>query len=180
MTPEDRRLWLALQAAKYLEAIESEDFELQEELWERANRDPELEASLSAVHAGLAEEEAEIVESGVKAAVAQHLASTEILRPHSGPVTVAMVAEELFRHTPDRLSPEAHALNDRLRTAREELPEALGLSKLIAWAEAKFGLAPREYWIAFRDAALKVELRFAAETEYQLAARQAPKPENRT
>ena len=96
-----------------------------------------------------------------------------------GPVTVADVADELFRHTPGRLNADAHALNDRLRTSREPLPVELGLSKLIAWAEAKYGPGALEYWRAFRVAALKLELRQGAETEYQLAARTAPKPEDR-
>jgi hypothetical protein len=55
---------------------------------------------------------------------------------------VGDVAEELFRHAPDRLSAEAHALNERLRTATEPLPTDLGLTKLVVWAEARFGIAP--------------------------------------
>jgi hypothetical protein len=51
----------------------------------------------------------------------------------------------------------------------------LGLSKLVAWAEALFGPAPMEYWKAFRQAALKLELRRNAEVQYQLAARRGPK-----
>jgi hypothetical protein len=87
-----------------------------------------------------------------------------------------MVADELFRHAPDRLPAAAHAMNEKLRLATDELPAELGLSKLVAWAEARFGTADPVYWKAFREAALKLELRAAAEIDYQLAARKGPKP----
>jgi hypothetical protein len=94
-------------------------------------------------------------------------------------VAVGDVANALFRHAPDRLSAAAHVLNDRLRTAADELPADLGLSKLVAWAEARFGPADPEYWRAFHQAAIKLELRRAATIEYALAARSAPKREDR-
>ena len=46
-------------------------------------------------------------------------------------------------------------------------------------SEKWFGVAPAEYWSAFRQAAVKLELRRAAEAEYRLAARRAPKPEEK-
>ena len=176
MTPADRRLWLDLQAADYLAAVESEDFDRQDELWQLAAHDAELEEALHAVHAGMGEEADAKVVSAVADAVAKHLTSAEVIRPAAGPVTVGMVADELFRHTPDRLPAEAHALNEKLRASADELPAELGLSRLVAWAEGRYGAAPPEFWKAFRDAALKLELRAAAETDYQLAARKGPKP----
>lgn len=178
MTPNDRRLWIDLTAARYLEAVERDDFDAQVELWALAAQDPELEAAFHDIHLGLLEERESALPAAIEAAAA-HLTSGEIVRPAAGPVTVAQVADELFRHTPDRLPPEAHALNDRLRQSDEPLPADLGLSKLVVWAEAKFGPAAAEYWQAFRAAALKLELRAAADTEYQLAARAAPKPGDR-
>ena len=80
--------------------------------------------------------------AALTAAVETHLPSAEIVRPSVGPVTVGDVAEELFRHTPDRLPAEAHLLNERLRASQEPLPEDLGLSGLIGWAEKLFGAAP--------------------------------------
>ena len=71
-------------------------------------------------------------------------------------------------------------LNERLRRLQEPLPEDLGLSGLIGWAEKRFGSAPAEYWKAFRQAAVKLELRRGAEAEYHLAARRAPKPEEKS
>jgi hypothetical protein len=117
--------------------------------------------------------------AALKTAVHEHLPSAEVADTTSGPVTVADVAEELFRHTPDRLPANAHVLNDKLRSAKEPLPEDLGLSGLTAWAEARFGTASAEYWRAFRQAALKLELRRASDVEYQLAARRAPKAEEK-
>lgn len=177
MNPADRRLWLDMQAARYLVAVEAEDFDLQDELWSLAAHDPELEDVLHAVHAGLAEEATAGVTAAVADAVVEFLPSAEVIRPTTGPVTVGMVADELFHHTPDRLPAAAHALNEKLRQASDELPAELGLSKLVAWAEARFGTTDPAYWKAFRDAALKLELRAAAETDYQLAARKGPKAE---
>jgi hypothetical protein len=176
MTPADRRLWLDAQAADYLAAVEAEDFDRQDELWGLAARDPELEEALHAVHAGLAEEAPAALGAAIDAAVKAFLPSAEVIRPAAGPVTVGMVANELFRHTPDRLPVEAHALNDRLRQTTDELPADLGLSKLVAWAEARFGSADPTYWKAFYDALIKLDLRRSAETEYQLAARSLRKP----
>lgn len=169
--------------AEYLDAFDAFDVAELERIWEYASREPQLEAALLDLHVALEREAEELeqqtAESAIISAVEKHLPSAEIVRPVQGPITVADVAGELFRHTPDRLNAEAHALNDRLRTSREPLPVELGLSKLVAWAEAKYGPGALEYWRAFRVAALKLELRRGAETEYQLAARTAPKPEDR-
>jgi hypothetical protein len=181
MNPTDRRLLLDLAAARYLAALERNDFTEMADLWQLALADSELEAVFLEVHTGLLEEQASEVAAAataaVGAAVEAHLPSAEIVHPSADPVTVGDVAEELFRHTPDRLPAEAHLLNERLRASQEQLPEELGLSGLIEWAEKRFGAAPAEYWKAFRQAAVKLELRRSAEAEYHLAARRAPRPE---
>jgi hypothetical protein len=184
MNPIDRRLQLDLASARYLAALEQEDFTAMADLWRLALGDPELEAVLREVHTGLIEEQADDATASavtaVTAAVETHLPSAEIIRASAGPVTVGDVAEELFRHAPDRLSSEAHLLNERLRASRKPLPEDLGLSGLIGWAEKRFGAAPVEYWKAFRQVAVKLELRRGAEGEYNLAARRAPKREDKS
>lgn len=182
MTHHDR-LRIDLAAAAYLDALGRDDVETQARLWGQAAADPGLLAAFQEVHAGLLEENEAAGHAATGAAIAQaaanHLSSAEVVRPPAGPVTVGDVAEELFRHTPARLPPEAHALNAALRTSSEPLPADLGLSKLSAWAEAKFGPAVAGYWAAFRAAALKLELRRAAAAEYALAARSAPKAEGK-
>jgi hypothetical protein len=184
MNPTDRRLQLDLAAARYLAALERDDFTVMADMWRLALADPELEAVLLEVHTGLIEEQAgeaaAAAAASVTTAVKLHLPSAEIVRPSAGHVTVGDVAEELFRHTPDRLPAEAHLLNERLRASQERLPEDLGLSGLIGWAENRFGEGPADYWKAFRQAAVKLELRRGAEAEYQLAARRAPKPEEKS
>ncbi len=179
MTPSDRRLWIDLMTARYLDALERFDFDVQDELWELAATDPELEEAFHSLHVGLEEEQSEREAETIAEAVAKHLPSAEIVCPTVGAVTVGMVADELFRHTPDRLSAAAHQLNDRLRASADELPAELGLSRLTAWAEAKFGTAEGGYWKAFYDALIKLDLRRSVETEYQLAARSPRKPEGR-
>jgi hypothetical protein len=183
MNPSDDRLRLDLAAARYQEAMEREDFDTMAEVWQLALAEPELESALRDVHAGLLEEQAleatATAEVALTAAVESHLPSADIVRPGAGPVTVGDVANELFRRAPDRLPAAAHLLNEQLRSSLEPLPPDLGLSKLTAWAEATFGAGPAEYWKAFRQAAVKLELRRAAEREYRLAARQTPPSEDR-
>ena len=150
-------------------------------IWKLTATYPELVEILEDLHAGLLEEQAQADLAAAEAALAdvvgKHLPSAEIMR--SGEVTVADVADELYRHTPDRLPAEAHALNETLRGCHEPLPSELGLSKLAAWGDAKFGPAPIEYWQAFRKAAVKLQLQRTASSEYRLAARPAPKPEEK-
>jgi hypothetical protein len=183
MKPDDRRFQVDVTAARYLDALERDDFATMEQIWRTAQEDPDLFVALQQIHAGLVEEQASGITpdamAALKTAVHEHLPSAEVADTTSGPVTVADVAEELFRHTPDRLPANAHVLNDKLRSAKEPLPEDLGLSGLTAWAEARFGTASAEYWRAFRQAALKLELRRASDVEYQLAARRAPKAEEK-
>ncbi len=167
---------------EYLTALDAADFRTLDVIWERAAADPELERALLDIEAALDEDdrerEAEASQTLIADSVETHLKSAEITRPSLGPVTVADVARELFRHTPDRLPAEAHAFNEKLRNSTEQLPAELGLSKLIVWAESRFGPAPREYWKVFRTASIKLELRRGSEVEYQLAARRGPKPED--
>jgi hypothetical protein len=178
MTPQDHRFRIDFAAVRYLEALERDDFDTIAALWHQAGADTDLEVVLCELHAGLIEERVgrEVAKAATELAdaVRTHLTSADVLCPDVGPVTVADVAEALFRRPPARLPPDAHRLNDKLRSAHDQLPEHLGLSKLIEWAEARFGKAVREYWVAFREAALEIDLRRASEAEYQMAARPVP------
>jgi hypothetical protein len=180
MTPNPERLRKELLAAEYCEALETDDFETEARLWKLAETEPELIELFQQVHADLLEErldaEAAQVTSALTNVVAQHL-KAEIINDATQPVTVAAVADELFRHAPDRLSPVAHQLIERMRQDKDELPDDLGLSKLTTWLEVKFGKAEAELWKAFRAAAVKLEGRRASEIDYQMAARKAHKPE---
>jgi hypothetical protein len=180
MSPHER-IRISLAAARYLDALEREDQGALDVLWAQAANDPDLLAAFHDINVGLLEEaqgtDRAAAEAAVAKAVAEHLPSAEVVRPEVGPVTVADVADELFRHPPERLPAEAHALNERLRSAPDPLPTDLGVDALIAWAEAKYGPAPARYWEAFRRAALKARMRRTADTEFRLAARQtAPRP----
>lgn len=182
MNPNPEILRRELLAAKYLEAVESDDFDSQEAFWTLAESEPELAELFHQVHDDLVAEqdtaETAAATSAIANAVEKHLPSASLIRDPSGSVTFADVADELYRHPPMGLSNDVFRLNDDLRSSSEPLPTELGLTALIAFAEAKFGTAPREYWQAFRQAALKLELRRASQTEYQLAARSAQKPED--
>lgn len=168
-------------ADEYLAALDTADRPELDRIWELAAFDPELEAVLHELHAALDEgdrvRDARTAKPALADAVRTHLPSAEIIVPISGPVTVGDVARELLRHPPAGLPADAHALNEALQNSSDTLPENLGLSKLVAWAEPRFGNAPPAYWKAFRLAALKLEMRRASAEEYQLAARRGPKPE---
>lgn len=185
MNPNPERLRRELLAARYLQAVESDDFDAQDALWRLAEAEPELVDIFRQVHDDLIAEqdaaEAAAATDAIADAVEKHLPSATIVRDPAGPVTFADVADELFRNPPAGLSNDAFRLNDELRSSREPLPRDLGLSNLIAFAEAKFGAASRDYWRAFRDAALEVRMRAKSQStpDYQLAARRAPKPEEK-
>lgn len=180
MNANDRRLWLDGLTARYLEAVEADDYAAQEELWTLAAQDAELETAFREIHEGLIEEELTTTTNTIADAVAKHMPSATIVRDATGTVTFADVADEMFRNPPAGLPTEAWRLNDELRSSAEPLPRELGLSKLIEFAEVKFGVAPREFWKAFREAAIVVRMRSNSQTtDYQLAARRAPKPEDR-
>lgn len=168
---------------EYLAALAAADDETLDRIWERAATDPELEGALLDIEAALDEDdrerEAGATERTIAGSVAAHLPSAEIIRPSTGPVTVGAVARELFLHTPDRLPAEAHAFNEKLRTAGIPIPSELGFSKFVVWAEAHFGRADERYWDVFYAALGKLELRASSEREFQLAARSAPKPGDR-
>lgn len=181
MTPHDR-LRISIAAARYLEALEQDDHTALAALWQSAATEPELLAAFRDIHSGLIEEHESHARgretASVATAVEEHLTSGELARTRAGEVTVAEVADELFRHAPDRLPAEAHVLNEKLRGLGEPLPAELGLPNLLAWAAARFGPTPDAYWKAFRVAAMKLRIRVNSDTEFQLAARRTkPKPE---
>lgn len=173
MTPADRRLWLDVHAARYLAAVEAMNFDLQDELWTLAAHDHELEEAFHAVHSALAQEASTRITTAVAENIEKYIPSAQTVRPSAGRVTVGMVADELFHHTPDRLPLSAHALNERLRQSSDELPDDLGLRDLTDWMVAKFGPAPAEYWKVFRHTATKVRMRSSPDADFQLAARRA-------
>jgi hypothetical protein len=175
----ERELDLLTEA--YIAALDAGDAATLDRIWERAASEPELEAYLYALDAEIDADDklqaGRTAKPMIADAVRTHLPSAAIVEPGTGPVTVGDVARELLRHPPAGLPAEAHALNEALGQSSEALPENLGLSKLVAWAEPRFGRAVPAYWKAFRSAALKLEMRRASAEEYQLAARRGPKAE---
>jgi|YNPBryunderm2012_1023409.scaffolds.fasta_scaffold12216_3 hypothetical protein len=180
MNPLSNRLHDDLLLARYLEAVESEDFPTQEEIWKQAETQPSLCQALEKLHEDLLSEYGikvtREVQELVRRGVENHLPSGQVESSSPSPVRIADVAEELFRQPPPRMPATAHAFNESLRQCQERLPDDLGLNALIRWAEFHLGQAPLEYWKAFREAALRLELRYAAQLEYQLAARSSRKP----
>jgi hypothetical protein len=179
MTDRENQHRLDGLALRYLAAIETEDFDTIGALWEQAADDPDLDAMLHGLNAELASEqereEQHAIASAVTEQIERHMPSAEIIRPITGPLTVAEVAEYIRRHPPAGLTTDDLRLNDLLRRTTEAVPAELGLSQVLRWG-ARFGSAPEAYWRAFREVALDLWMQRTSAEHYQLAARpQRPK-----
>ena len=179
MTNRENQQRLDRLALQYLAAVETEDFDTIDALWKQANEDADLDAMLHGLNAELvAEQDAQeqaAIASAVLDSVEKHMPSAEIVRPTTGPLTVAEVAEHIRRHPPAGLTTDDLRLNDVLRKATEEVPSKLGISQVIRWG-TRFGFAPEAYWRAFREVALDLWMERTSAANYQLAARpQRPK-----
>ncbi len=179
MTNRENQHRLDRLALQYLAAVETEDFDTIDALWRQAVDDADIDAMLHGLNAELvveqdAQEHAAIT-SAVLNSVEKHMPSAEILRPKTGPLTVAEVAEYIRRHPPAGLTTDDLKLNDVLRKETEVVPTELGISQVVRWG-ARFGLAPEAYWSSFREVALDLWMERTSEANYQLAARpQRPK-----
>jgi hypothetical protein len=161
-------------ALRFLEAVETEDFDTISALWEQAADDPDLGAMLDGLNAELVAEQERQEQAEIGAAIVEqlerHMPSAEVIAPATGALTVAEVAEYLRRHPPAGLTIDDLRLNDVLRGATEIVPESLGLTQVIRWG-SRFGIAPELYWRAFREVALDLSMQRSSEANYQMAAR---------
>lgn len=178
MTNRENQNRLDRLAMEYLAALEAEDFDAIDALWEQAADDADLDAMLHALNAEVVPEEerreSEAIAAAVLGAIVQHMPSATLAR-QTGPVTVAEVAERIRRHPPAGLTADELALNDVLRKVSDEVPKQLGLSQVTRWG-TRFGSAPEAYWRAFREAAIDLCMEQEPATNYRLAARpQRPK-----
>ena len=174
MTDRETQRRLDRHAMQYLAAVDAGDLDAVAAFWGQAETDAGLAEALHALNTELAAGADRTAAATITAAVEKYLTGAEVVRPATGPVTVADVAAELFLHPPGRLPADAHALTDRLRTDPEPVPPDLGLTKFVAWAEARYGAAPVGYWKAFLQASIKLELRAGDPAEYGMAARRTP------
>ena len=185
MTNRENQHRLDKLALTYLEAIEQDDFSTIETLWNQAADDPDLDAMLHELNAEIvAEQDAQQhspITSAVLDTIEQHMPSAEVIRPITGPLTVAEVAEHIHRHLPAGLNNDDLKLNDVLRNVMEAVPPELGISQVIRWG-TRFGSAPEAYWRAFREVALDLWMERTSAEQYQMAARpRRPKrPEDKT
>jgi hypothetical protein len=181
MTDRENQLRLDALALRYLQAVESGDFDTIDALWEQAADDSDLDAMLHDLNAEWVADQDALENDPVAAAVVdqieKHMPSAELIRAACGPLTVAEVAEQIRRHPPAGLTMDDVKLNDVLLGVAEEVPTELGISQVINWGR-RFGWAPEAYWRAFRQAALKLRMRRESEAELRMAARPSkPKPE---
>jgi hypothetical protein len=166
-------------AVRYLAAIEAEDFDTIDGLWEQAADDPDLGAMLHELNAELAAEQEGQEQAGITSTIVdsieRHMPSAEVMGRLTGPLLVAEVADYIRRHPPAGLTTDDLRLNDLLRRTTEAVPTELGLSQVIRWGK-QFGSAPEAYWRAFREVALDLWMQRTSAEHYQLAARpQRPK-----
>jgi hypothetical protein len=178
MNERDLQLRIDLIAAQYLEAVESDNYELQIELWKLAGAELELEEAFHEINQSLLEEMEEQAKAVVAETVQAHMPSARIFDPAAeGPITVGQVAAELILRLPAGMSPEGVAFIEGLRNRSETVPEVTGLRNVQSWGSATFGNDSRDIWKAFQEARHRLEMQRSATTEYQLAARVQPKKE---
>lgn len=174
MTNEDNHHRLDRLALTYLSAIESEDFDTIEALWDQADDDAALETMLHELNAELAAEQNEqghhALVSSVLESIELHLPSAQVIRPATDALTVREVAEHIRRNPPAGLTIADLRLNDDLRKVGEVVPTELGISQVIRWGE-QFGVAPEAFWRAFREVALDLWMERTSAANYQIAAR---------
>ena len=174
MTNRENQHRLDALALKYLQAVETEDFDTIDALWKQADDDPDLDAMLHGLNAELVAEQDAQERAPITAAVVgqieQHMPSAEVIRPAADRLTVAEVAEHIRRHPPAGLTADDLRINDVLRKALAEVPAELGISQVVRWG-SQFGPAPEAYWRAFREVALDLWMQRTSAEHYQLAAR---------
>jgi hypothetical protein len=178
MTDRENQRRLDTLSMQYLTALDAGDFDTIDALWEQAATDPDLGEMLHALNAELSAEPDTAADAAVVAAIEKHLPSADILRPATGPLTVAEVADFLRKNPPKGLTTDDLKLNDALRATADAVPAELGISQVVGWGR-RFGAAPEAYWKAFRAAALKMRIQreSAAAENFQTAARPGtPKP----
>lgn len=174
MTDRENQHRLDALALRYLAAVEAEDFDAVGALWEQAAHDDDLGAMLHGLNAELVAEqdsaERAAIDSAVIEQIERHMPCAEVVRPATGPLTAAEVAESIRRNPPAGLTTDELHFNDVLRKTTEAVPDGLGLSQVIRWG-THFGIAPEAYWRAFRAAALDLRMRRSSAENYQMAAR---------
>jgi hypothetical protein len=179
MTNRENQRRLDLISMKYLAAVEAGDFDALSALWLDAQNDPELGEMLHGLNAEIVAEQdaAEAVSSkaAIESVIEKHLPSAEIIRPESGPLTVAEVAEHIRKNPPSGVTADDLKLNDALRASSEAVPRELGTAQVVAWGR-RLGVAQETYWKAFRQAALVLRMRRESAENYQMAARPTKPP----
>jgi hypothetical protein len=180
VTDRERELELDRLTMRFLDALESEDLDAVDLLFQHSA--PDSEAVLRFVDAAaewLGERDANdrtVARNAVADALRRAAPTLETIAEVSSPLTVAEAAEHLRRKGAPGLTAAEFAINDALATCADPLPDSLTLPA-IEGLSAKFGSAPRAYWKALKQAALELKLRRSSSGEYRIAARpQRPKP----
>jgi hypothetical protein len=165
----------------YLQAMERQNFEAMEKLWELAAHDAELTQAFREINEGLLEEAKDQHEqetsSQIGELVDRHLPSATRIPEPKPRLTVAQVLQEMGPKASSQQLPGLAELLAQLASSTEPLPEELGLTPLTRWAETLFGPAPASFWRAFQHAAVDLDNRQNAVPHYALAARSKPRQE---
>ena len=164
-------------AVRYLAALDAEDFATVAHLWEQAAHDEDLGEMLHGLNAELVVEQdaardtaQDAASRAIRDAIEETMPSAQFVRPTTGALTAAEVAEHIRRRPPAGLTVDDLAINDALRRVIETVPTQLGLSEVLHWGR-KFGPAPEAYWRAFREVALDLWMQRTAPQNYKMAAR---------
>src|SRR4051812_12704596 len=99
MTERENQLRLDRLALRYLAAIDGDDFETIEAIWAQAADDSDLDTMLHGLNAELAagqdSQDRDSVTTAILEGIERHMPSAEIIRPATGQLMVAEVAEHI-------------------------------------------------------------------------------------
>jgi hypothetical protein len=174
-------LELDLLLLRYLDAIDRADWNAFADVWRLAETDPELEAALHELHAGIVEDrEAEAV---------LELATIHFpVRPAAGPpdaarpLTAGEVAGRLAADLATgaaRMTDADRAANERLQGDPTPLPDELGQPALAAWTASLGVGASGSYWRQFRQTAIGLTMA-RSQAHARLAAARTQTPPSKT
>jgi hypothetical protein len=178
MTPQDHNLWIDMITARYITAMETDDFEQQNAIWELARTNEELIQSLNDIQDAMLEEQRERETHTIKGSVAAAMPSARIEQPAEGPLTVAEVVAEVLNSAAGKLDAVGHRWIAQLHDKPVPVPDLKQLSKLRQWIETEFGTPPPRVAEVFQTALqdLRIRRQAANAETYQLAARKAAAP----
>lgn len=191
MNDDKRDPTLDLHGARYLEALEHDDFITMDSLWEAARTLPGLASVLVQLHLVILDLSLDDIDEDsstllhdfqpVLKRLARGIAayksatSPHLKKETSHAITVSDIAKEVIPCIHNQHSKQFKLIARKLRNTKVPPPEKLDLASLIEWGNSMSIEAPLCYWKEFQRATRHVKRRL--EADRRRAARRASRPD---